>query len=85
VCSSDLDATLLCVTHDVGETRAFDRVLVIDHGQIVEDGSPEKLAATPSRYRDLLAAEEALRGGLWAADWWRRIRIEQGRAVEGER
>src|SRR5207244_4301417 len=28
-------ATLLCVTHDVGETRAFGRVLVVDGGRVV--------------------------------------------------
>src|SRR5262249_23217057 len=30
------DATLLCVTHDVGETLDFERVLVIEGGRIVE-------------------------------------------------
>ena len=51
------DVTLLCVTHDVGETQLFDRVLVVDDGRIVEDGHPERLAAAPSRYRELLDAE----------------------------
>ena len=41
-------ATLLCITHDVGETQAFDRVLVVDGGRIVEDGAPADLAAQPS-------------------------------------
>ena len=30
--------TLMCITHDVGETLAFPRVLVIEDGQILEDG-----------------------------------------------
>ncbi len=38
-------ATLLCVTHDVGETLGFERVLVVEDGRIVEDGPPERLAA----------------------------------------
>ncbi len=33
--------TLLCVTHDVAETLAFDRVLVVEDGQIIEDGAPQ--------------------------------------------
>jgi len=38
-------ATLLCITHDVGETRRFERVLVVDGGRVVEDGSPALRAA----------------------------------------
>ena len=38
-------ATVLCITHDVGETQGFGRVLVVDGGQIVEDGAPADLAA----------------------------------------
>jgi ATP-binding cassette subfamily B protein len=72
-------ATLLCVTHDVGETQAFPRVLVIENGRIVEDGDPAELAADPgSRYRGMLDAEQALADGLWSGEEWRRIRLEQG-------
>jgi ATP-binding cassette subfamily B protein len=78
-------ATLLCVTHDVGETRQFERVLVIDGGRVVEDGPPVVLALDPgSRYRALLDAEESVREGLWASPSWRRLRLEAGRLVEGE-
>src|SRR5258706_6259307 len=60
------DATLLCITHDVGETRGFDRVLVIEEGRIVGDGSPAELAnQQDSRYRQLLEAEESVLKGLW--------------------
>jgi hypothetical protein len=56
------EATLLCVTHDVGETLTFDRVLVIERGRLVEDGAPTVLARQPnSRYRALLDAEETVR------------------------
>ena len=68
------DATLLCVTHDIGETERFARVLVVADGQIVEDGAPDALRARPgSRYAALLAAEAArarvvvVRGGVAAA------------------
>ena len=32
------DATLLAISHDIAEAMAFDRVLVLEDGQIVEDG-----------------------------------------------
>jgi ABC-type bacteriocin/lantibiotic exporter with double-glycine peptidase domain len=74
--------TLLCVTHDVGETNLFDRVLVIDDGRIVEDGHPERLAAASSRYRQLLNAEREVLGQLWDSGEWRRVTIRDGRAHE---
>ncbi len=70
--------TLLCVTHDVGETLAFDRVLVIDDGRLCEDGRPADLAARPSRYRDLLQAERELRQQAWSGHTWRRLLMRDG-------
>jgi ABC-type transport system involved in cytochrome bd biosynthesis fused ATPase/permease subunit len=72
------DVTLLCVTHDVSETLSFKRVLVIEDGQIVEDGVPSELAATQSRYRDLLEAETAVANQIWRGDYWRRITMTGG-------
>jgi ATP-binding cassette subfamily B protein len=75
--------TMLCITHDVGETLAFPRVLVIENGQIVEDGPPVGLAGTPgSRYSSLLAAEQAVRRELWASAEWRRLNLDNGRLTE---
>lgn len=80
------DATLLCITHDVGETRDFERVLVVDKGRIVEDGSPIELIERPrSRYRDLLEAEEMVRETLWASEDWRRLEIDGGELFEDGR
>ncbi|MGK3999896.1 ATP-binding cassette domain-containing protein [Sorangium sp. So ce1024] len=77
-------ATLLCVTHDVGETRAFERVLVVEGGRVVEDGAPAELEARPgSRYRALLDAEAAVQRGLWSSGGWRRLRVVRGRIAEG--
>lgn len=77
------DVTLLCITHDVGETTAFPRVLVIENGRIVEDGPPAELAGQPgSRYASLLAAEQAVRRELWASAEWRRFNLDGGRLVE---
>jgi ABC-type bacteriocin/lantibiotic exporter with double-glycine peptidase domain len=76
-------ATLLCVTHDVGATQAFDRVLVVEDGRIVEDGAPAMLAACPeTRYRALLDAEAAVHEKLWSRSIWRRLRLVEGRTCE---
>ena len=76
------DATLLCVTHDVKETEAFDRVLVFDGGRIVEDGPPKTLAADgSSRYRALLDAEREL-DTLWKDGTWRHFEIVDGAVRE---
>lgn len=76
--------TLLCVTHDVAETMAFDRVLVVEDGRIIEDGAPATLAATASRYRDLIDAETELNATMWKGDFWRRLTLEGGRLKASE-
>lgn len=78
-------ATLVCVTHDIGETSGFDRVIVIANGRVVEDGTPSELAARPdSRYRALIDAEAAVGQRLWTHPAWRTIRLEQGRIASGD-
>ncbi|MGA7929600.1 MAG: ATP-binding cassette domain-containing protein [Candidatus Sulfotelmatobacter sp.] len=73
------DATLLCVTHDVGETLSFPRVLVLDSGRVVEDGPPEELVRRPdSTYRKLLLAEEEVREGLWSNNTWQHLHLRDG-------
>lgn len=73
-------ATLLCITHDVSETLNFPRVLVIEEGRIIEDGTPQDLAAqSGTRYQQLLEAEEQVRQGLWASADWQRLWIDDGR------
>jgi len=80
------DATLLCITHDIGETQGFARVLVIEAGQVVEDAPPDVLAAQPdSRYRALLDAETAVRSALWEGVTWRRLWLADGQVREGHR
>jgi ABC-type bacteriocin/lantibiotic exporter with double-glycine peptidase domain len=78
------DATLLCVTHDIGETERFARVLVVADGKIEEDGAPEVLRRrTGSRYAKLLEAEQRVRTTSWAAAAWRRLRLDGGRLDGG--
>jgi ATP-binding cassette subfamily B protein len=76
-------ATLLCIMHNLEETREFERVIVVESGRIAEDGSPKVLAARPdSRYRTMLDAEEALREGLWSREGWRHLWLEHGELTE---
>lgn len=76
-------ATLLCVSHDVSDTEAFDRVIVVDGGRIVEDGSPAALRARPrSVYAQLLAQEELVRQTLFGGKSWRHVVLEDGRIEE---
>lgn len=87
-------ATLLCVTHDVSETLTFDRVLVVDDGRIVEDGDPQRLAASDSHYARMLQEEVRLHAQAWqdgasssANDAshepprWRHLRVEGGQVM----
>ena len=79
-------ATLVCVTHDIDETRAFPRVLVVADGRIVEDDTPVALAARAgSRYAALLEAETRVRRTAWSAAGgvpWRRLTLSGGRLVD---
>jgi ABC-type bacteriocin/lantibiotic exporter with double-glycine peptidase domain len=74
-------ATLLCVTHDIAETRSFDRVLVVENGRIVEDGAPAALGRTNSRYRELLDAETDVHRRIWSGKQWRHLRAENGKVT----
>jgi general L-amino acid transport system ATP-binding protein len=50
--------TMLCVTHEMGFARSVaDRVIFMDHGQIVEENSPEEFFNHPKseRTRDFLS------------------------------
>jgi ATP-binding cassette subfamily B protein len=79
------EATLICITHDVGDTQGFERVLVVERGRIVEDGAPFELAEQPdSRYRNLLEAEQAVRMGLWSSAEWRHLQMAEGQLLEQE-
>jgi ATP-binding cassette subfamily B protein len=78
------EATLLFISHDVGDTQTFERVLVVEEGCIVEDDAPSKLMQQDSRYRALLEAEKAVRQELWESAEWRQLWLEKGRLHEKE-
>ena len=69
----------------MAETQAFDRVLVMEQGRIVEDAPPAQLLTQASRYRALLEAERIVREDLWADAEWRRLWLEDGELKEHSR
>jgi ABC-type multidrug transport system fused ATPase/permease subunit len=75
-------ATVLCVTHSPAEALGFDRIVVLDHGRLVEDGEPRALANRGgSRFRAMLDAEEELTRAL-AGPPWRRLHLARGQIRE---
>lgn len=69
-------STLLCVTHDVRQALSMDRVLVLQNGELVEQGRPEQLAAQrDSAFRGLLDTERAVGSSLWNPATWRRVSL----------
>jgi ATP-binding cassette subfamily B protein len=46
--------TVIAIAHRLSTLQSFDRIIVMDKGRIVDDGSPAALAARPGVYRDLL-------------------------------
>ncbi len=76
-------ATLLCISHDVGDTLDFDRAVVVEHGLVTEVDDPHTLARNPnSRFSAMLNAEGDVRTGLWTSTGWRHLRMEDGEIRE---
>jgi ATP-binding cassette, subfamily B, bacterial len=48
--------TAIIIAHRLSTVEIADRVVVIDRGRIVEDGTPALLSESPGRYHDLQAA-----------------------------
>jgi len=45
--------TIFIIAHRLSTVRIADRVLVMDHGQVIEDGSPADLLASGGEYSEL--------------------------------
>lgn len=50
--------TVIAIAHRLSTLRSFDRIIVMDGGRIVDDGSPDALAGRPGPYRDLLRKQQ---------------------------
>jgi ATP-binding cassette subfamily B protein len=46
--------TVIAIAHRLSTLQSFDRIIVMDKGRIVDDGSPTALAARPGPYWELL-------------------------------
>ena len=49
--------TVIAIAHRLSTVRNFDRIVVMQDGQIVEDGSPDHLMRRNGRYRELILRE----------------------------
>ncbi|WP_370643310.1 ABC transporter ATP-binding protein [Roseomonas cutis] len=49
--------TVIAVAHRLATLRSFDRIVVMQNGQVLEDGAPDELASRPGVYRDLLTSQ----------------------------
>jgi ATP-binding cassette, subfamily B, bacterial len=50
--------TVVAIAHRLSTLRRFDRIIVMDRGRIVDDGTPSALASRPGPYRDLLDKQQ---------------------------
>lgn len=48
------DHTTFIIAHRLSTIRNVDRILVFDHGEVVQDGSYDELASTPGVFQDML-------------------------------
>jgi ATP-binding cassette subfamily B protein len=72
-------ATILFVSHDVGDTTDMDRVLVVKDGGVIEDGAPADLLRGETEYRDLVEGDQRALAEVWGKPEWKRLRITDGR------
>jgi len=50
--------TVVAIAHRLSTLQNFDRIIVIQHGRLVDDGAPQELARRPGIYRDVLLRQE---------------------------
>ncbi|KAJ7913387.1 P-loop containing nucleoside triphosphate hydrolase protein [Mycena leptocephala] len=64
--SSFGSATIITIAHRISTVRDYDRILVLDNGHVVENGSPSELLNIPGgMFRRLLRGEESeVEGGV---------------------
>ncbi len=52
--------TVVAIAHRLSTLRNFDRIVVMDQGAVIDDGSPSELSARPGPYRDLLSRQNVI-------------------------
>lgn len=53
------DVTMIIVTHRINSAKVADRILVIDQGRIVQEGSHQKLLNEPGLYQNIARIQES--------------------------
>ena len=51
--------TVIAIAHRLSTLRDFDRIVVMDAGRVIDDGTPDELANRPGPYRNLLRRQGA--------------------------
>nr|WKF59446.1 ATM1-type heavy metal exporter [Paraburkholderia busanensis] len=49
--------TVIAIAHRLSTLQSFDRIVVLNRGRVVQQGTPAQLAAVPGIYRDTLARQ----------------------------
>jgi len=49
--------TVIAIAHRLATVRHFDRIVVLQNGQVVQDGAPDQLVKRPGLYRELVQRE----------------------------
>jgi ATP-binding cassette subfamily B protein len=52
--------TVVAIAHRLSTLRNFDRIVVMDKGAVIDDGSPAELSARPGPFRDLLSRQNVI-------------------------
>ncbi|MFC6142790.1 ABC transporter ATP-binding protein [Paraburkholderia silvatlantica] len=58
--------TVVAIAHRLSTLQSFDRIVVIQHGRLVDDGTPGELAHRAGIYRDVLLRHERRAAGVCA-------------------
>jgi ATP-binding cassette subfamily B protein len=53
--------TVIAIAHRLSTLQNFDRIVVMDAGRVIDDGSPDELASRPGPYRNLLRQQTVQR------------------------
>lgn len=71
-------ATILCATHDLQVAGLFDRVAVLNEGELVELDTPGALSSRASSHLSRLLEAEDRREQVWRSSRWRRLWMVDG-------
>jgi ATP-binding cassette subfamily B protein len=52
--------TVIAIAHRLSTLQSFDRIIVMDQGRVIDDGSPRDLSLRPGPYRDLLSKQNVV-------------------------